>query len=226
MNYKLLQETLELLQDFENNIQKDSSSAYKNDINGFKKWLCNQNEKIDDSIIAPDWEGKENGRSPESVINTLIVHMNNYAKSYSKAVIQDSDFSTQEEFIFLINLKAFGAMSKMELIKKNVQYKSMGIKIIDRLIEQGWVKQTMSPSDKRSKIISITKSGITALNRKMKDIKLATNIVAGNLSLSEKMQLIKLLQKLDVFHENIYKRNIETNSLLETISQEMAINQN
>src|SRR5690606_39709334 len=64
---------------------------------------------------------KDKGRSAESVINTLIVHMNRYAKSYSKSAIYGSDFSTQEEFIFLINLKAFGAMSKMELIKKNIR---------------------------------------------------------------------------------------------------------
>src|SRR5690554_5295977 len=90
----------------------------------------------------PYWEGKEKGRSPESVINTLIVHMNRYAKSYSKSAIYDSEFSTQEDFIYLINLKAFGAMTKMELIKKNIQEKPVGMQIINRLIENGWVDQT------------------------------------------------------------------------------------
>jgi hypothetical protein len=61
---------------------------------------------------------KENGRSPESVISTLLVHMNRYAKTYSKSAIAGSGFNTQEEFIYLINLKAFGSMTKMELIKK------------------------------------------------------------------------------------------------------------
>jgi hypothetical protein len=42
----------------------------------------------------------------------LLVHMNRYAKTYSKSAIAGSGFNTQEEFIYLINLKAFGSMTK------------------------------------------------------------------------------------------------------------------
>src|SRR5690606_21391234 len=126
---------------------------------------------------------------------------------YSKSAIFDSDFSTQEDFIFLINLKAFGEMTKMELIKKNVQEKPAGMQIINRLIAQGWVVQKDSEIDKRSKVISISKKGLDALDTHMAKIRQATTIVTGNLTYIEKMELIRLLNKLNDYHLPIYEKN-------------------
>ncbi|MCK7555670.1 DUF3922 domain-containing protein [Chitinophaga sedimenti] len=115
MNTSLLKDLIDLAAEFE---LLGANRAYTNDISGFRRWMSDGGAE---EKKEPYWEGKEKGRSPESVINTLIVHMNRYARTYSKAAIHDSEFSTQEEFIYLINLRAFGDMTKMELIKKNVQ---------------------------------------------------------------------------------------------------------
>lgn len=214
MDYKLIKEVIDLIQEYEvvfkTNKVKDIS------VNGFKKWIANTYQE-EGNLDEPDWEGKENGRSPESVINTLIVHMNRYAKSYSKSAIFGSDFSSQEDFIFLINLKAFGAMSKMDLIKKNVQEKPAGMQIINRLIAQKWVAQQDSETDKRSKVISITPKGLKALEAQMDKIRKATEIVTGDLTHNEKMELIRLLNKLNDFHKPIYDKNIEPEYLLKEV---------
>lgn len=209
MNYGLIKDILDLVQEFE--IETNNNNHFETSVEGFKNWISTNNNTI---VNEPNWEGKENGRSAESVINTLIVHMNRYAKSYSKSAIVGSDFSTQEDFIYLINLKAFGEMSKMDLIKKNVHEKPVGMQIINRLINQGWIEQRNSKTDKRSKVISISETGLQALGNQMDKIRQATSIVTGNLSQNEKMELIRLLQKLDDFHQPIYDRNIETESLL------------
>lgn len=209
MNYGLIKDVLDLVQEFES--QNEGSTSYDTSVEGFKNWISTNNNTI---VNEPNWEGKENGRSAESVINTLIVHMNRYAKSYSKSAIFGSDFSTQEDFIYLINLKAFGEMSKMDLIKKNVHEKPVGMQIINRLINQGWIEQRNSKTDKRSKVISITESGVDALENLMDKIRQATSIVTGNLSHNEKMELIRLLNKLDDFHQPIYDKNIDTDNLL------------
>lgn len=207
MNYGLLKDIIDLVEQYE----LENSKTNEITVNGFGRWIaCN----LEENGVEPDWEGKENGRSPESVINTLIVHMNRYAKSYSKSAIIDSDFSTQEDFIFLINLKAFGEMTKMELIKKNVQEKPAGMQIINRLIAQKWVAQKDSKTDKRSKVISITDKGLKALDAQMDKIRQATSIVTGDLTYNEKMELIRLLNKLNDFHQPIYDRNIEPENLL------------
>ena len=209
MNYRLVKDVLDLVQEFES--QNEGSASYDTSVEGFKNWISTNNNTI---VNEPNWEGKENGRSAESVINTLIVHLNRYAKSYSKSAIFGSNFSTQEDFIYLINLKAFGEMSKMDLIKKNVHEKPVGMQIINRLINQGWIEQRNSKTDKRSKVISISETGLQALGNQMDKIRQATSIVTGNLSQKEKMELIRLLNKLDDFHQQIYDRNIETEDLL------------
>ena len=210
MNYGLIKNILDLVQEFE--IETNNNNHFETTVEGFKNWISTNNNTI---VNEPNWEGKENGRSAESVINTLIVHMNRYAKSYSKSAIVGSDFSTQEDFIYLINLKAFGEMSKMDLIKKNVHEKPVGMQIINRLINQGWIEQRNSKTDKRSKVISISETGLQALGNQMDKIRQATSIVTGNLSQNEKMELIRLLNKLDDFHQQIYDRNFETENLLE-----------
>lgn len=212
MKYDILKKVINLLEEFEADIFL--GRTYPNDIEGFKRWIV-ANYEGDLLNNEPNWEGKENGRSPESVINTLIVHMNRYAKSYSKSALFGSDFSTQEDFIYLINLKAFGEMTKMDLIKKNVHEKPAGMQVINRLIAQGWVNQTDSDTDKRSKLLKISNTGLQVLENQMDKIRKATEIVTGDLTRSEKMELIRLLNKLNDFHQPIYDKNIEPEHLLD-----------
>lgn len=214
MNYTLLKEVVDMVQLFE--VESEENTSYTNDIVGFKTWMSEQLQQ-DKTATTVSWEGIENGRSAESVINTLIVHMNRYAKSYSKSAIHNSDFSTQEDFIYLINLKAFGAMTKMDLIKKNVHEKPVGIQIINRLLAQGWIVQSDSPTDKRSKIIAITPQGLDALEKQMPKIRQATQIVAGDLTTTEKNELIRLLNKLNDFHRPIYEKNTDVAHLLDEV---------
>ncbi|ACU04299.1 MULTISPECIES: MarR family winged helix-turn-helix transcriptional regulator [Pedobacter] len=214
MKYDILKNVIHLLEEFES--ENFSGKTYPNDIEGFKRWVV-VNYKSAEIDNEPNWEGKEKGRSAESVINTLIVHLNRYAKSYSKSAISGSNFSTQEEFIYLINLKAFGEMTKMDLIKKNVHEKPAGMQIINRLIAQGWVDQTDSETDKRSKVLKISNEGIKVLENQMGKIRKATEVVTGDLTRKEKMELIRLLNKLNDFHQPIYDKNIEPEYLLNEV---------
>ncbi len=211
MKYALIKNTIDLVEAF------DSSNAnqnYSNDIIGFKKWIA-ENYAENANVAETYWEGKENGRTADSAISTLLVHMNRFAKNYSKAAISGSEFSTQEDFIYLINLKAFGEMTKMELIKKNVHEKPVGILIINRLITKGWVIQEESKTDKRSKVIAITNEGLQVLESQMGKIRKATNMVTGNLTETEKTELIRLLSKLNDFHKPIYEMNLDPENLLD-----------
>lgn len=217
MNYQLLHDTIQLLETFENT--NHYKNHYSDDIQGFKAWI-NDNQPKEYDTTTVNWEGKMNGRSADSIINTLIVHINRYARSYSKAAIVEGPFSTQDEFVYLIILRAHASMTKMELIKKNIQEKSVGMQTINKLIKQEWISQTDSDADKRSKLISITPLGIACIETEMLHIRKATSIVTGNLSQNEKLELIKLLQKLDTFHNPIYNRNLPTNLLLDQAYEE------
>ncbi|AZA89203.1 Uncharacterised protein [Chryseobacterium nakagawai] len=220
MNYTLIKDFIDLLQDFETEVRA-CPDLYPGTIQGFKAWISDkENAGKKDHPEEPYWEGKENGRTPESAISTLLVHLNRYAKTYSKSAISDSEFSTQEDFIYLINLKAFGEMTKMALIKKNIQDKPVGMLIIARLLRQGLIEQMDSDIDKRSKLIRISERGLIILEKQMEKIRQATHIVAGNLNHSEKMNLIRILNKLDQFHYPIFSRNIDTDQLINTVYDE------
>lgn len=195
---------------------------YSSDIQGFVTWLSARLAISTPKIKEPHWEGKEKGRSPESVISTLLVRLSRYGKGYSRVAIQGSVFSTQDEFVYLILLKAFGPMTKMELIKRNVQDKPTGIQIINRLLHRGWIDQAVSTTDKRSRIISINSKGEHLLSLQMTRIRQASQIVTGPLTYEEKMELIRLLNKLDTFHQAIDEEHIESDQLLDLITSRIS----
>lgn len=219
MHFSIVKDIVRMLENFESN---NKSNIYSNDIDGFRTWIYDQKiqEKSNDNIDEPYWDGKEKGRTPESAISTLFVRLNRYAKMYSKSVIFGSDFTTQEDFVYLVNLKAFGAMTKIELIKKNIHEKPIGTLIINRLIKNGWVEQGDSSVDKRTKMIKITDKGLEALDNQMSQIRKATNIVSGSLNYSEKMELISILTKLDEFHQPIFLRNTDSKELINLVYTE------
>lgn len=218
MNFDLIKSVVELVQKFTE--QNEDKILYNNDLQGFIQWI-NASFEDDSNSEDPLWIGKELGRSSDSVINTLFVRIGRYAKMYSRS-IGKSVFSSQDDFIYMISLKAMGPMTKMELIRHNVSEKSTGVLIINRLIHNQWIEQTVSQKDKRTKHITITEKGIAVLEEHMKEIRKASKAVVGNLTHSEQMLLIAILSKLDEFHASFYQMNLANNSLLDVVNKELS----
>lgn len=197
MYYDLISEVIGLIK-----IYEKESVHTSQDPSLFAQWMGEYYHKNRDQAIAePEWDGKTNGRSADSVINTSLVHLYRYAKLKAKAAIVGTTFSTPDDFIYLICLVSFGSMSKTSLIKLNVHEKSVGMQIVNRLIHNGLVEQAALDSDKRNRMIHITEKGTQMLNNSKLDIKKASSDVTEPLSKSEKMDLVRLLTKLEKFHE-------------------------
>ncbi|MEJ5964051.1 MarR family winged helix-turn-helix transcriptional regulator [Pedobacter immunditicola] len=197
MYYELITDLVTLVK-----VYDKESNHNGQDVHLFVQWLNEYHQKQGHStIIEPEWEGKSKGRSAESVINTSLVHLYRYAKLHAKAAIANTSFSTPDDFIYLISLVSYGSMTKTALIKLNVHEKSAGIQIINRLINSGLVEQSATDSDKRNRMIQITAKGTQLLTESMQNIKKASINVTEPLSYHEKMDLIRLLQKLENFHE-------------------------
>lgn len=194
--YKLLKELVLLVEEFEKQVNPSSQ-----DINLFGQWLASRNQvQSNDPEAEPEWVGKENGRTPDSVINTMLVHVYRYARLHAKLAIADSEFATPDELVYLLNLAAYGAMSKTALVRLNVHEKSAGIQILNRLISQELVEQIPDDTDKRSRIITLTEKGRQAMERSLGKFRKASADVTGNISLQEKMDLIRILSKLEDHH--------------------------
>ena len=197
MYYDLITELVSLVKVYEK-----ESDHNTQDVHLFGQWINEHFQKQGHpTIIEPEWEGKSKGRSAESVINTSLVHLYRYAKLHAKAAIANTSFSTPDDFIYLISLVSHGSMTKTALIKLNVHEKSAGIQIINRLINSGLVEQSTTDNDKRNRMIHITEKGTQLLTESMQNIKKASMNVTEPLSYHEKMDLIRLLLKLENFHE-------------------------
>lgn len=212
----LIKDVIVLLEQFESENQPE---IYDNTIDGFRKWIAAQEYHPEGKKEKLQWENQDKGRSPESVICTLFIHINTYAKRYSKAAILNSEFIGQEDFIYLITLKAFGPMSKMELVRKSLHEKPFGISIINRLTGKGWITQRVPEADRRKKLVALTQEGNLVLEEIMPKIRTATKIVSANLTDKEKLELIRILTKLDHFHKEVFSEDQDPASLLEMVEK-------
>lgn len=175
------------------------------DLASFSKWVSNTNKK---ETADPTWRNKAKGRSPESVINTALAHLYRYAKLYAKAAIAGTAFSTPDDFIYLLNLVTNGNMTKSALIRLNVHEKSPGMQIVNRLINNGLVNQHAMENNKKSQMISITPFGERLVEETIYNIRTASKSVAEPLSHQEKLDLIRLLMKLEDFHDTKMQKNL------------------
>ncbi|EOR96199.1 putative transcriptional regulator, MarR family [Arcticibacter svalbardensis MN12-7] len=201
MSYILLQKLITQVEEFE---IENKETLKSDDLQVFVSWLYIKLAK-EESIIEPVWQGKEEGRTADSILNSLLLHLSRYAKHYSKMAILESPFRTIDEVIFLLNLLHSGPMGKVQLVDRNVLDKTTGIQIINRLLQQKFVEEYINEQDRRGKIIRITQVGSTALNEVMAKVRKASHIVSGNISETEKFELITLLQKLDSHHQITFK---------------------
>lgn len=197
MKYDLIIEMVRLIELFERHSEHPNS-----DVQIFGQWLNQYLSEHGHTSPEPDWEGKTMGRTVDSVINTTLVHLYRYAKLQAKAAIVDTPFSTPDDFIYLINLVSFGSMTKTALIKLNVHEKSAGMQIVKRLLDNGYVEQTTIESNKRNRMLHITPAGNRILNESIENIRQASRNVTEPLSTQEKMDLIRLLAKLEIFHQS------------------------
>ena len=196
MYYDLVTDVIGLIKVYEKEIGRDHR-----DVQTFGHWLNEHVKTNGQSLPEPEWDGKANGRSSDSMINTSLVHLYRYARLQAKTAIANTEFSTPDDFIYLINLTTFGSLTKTALIKLNVHEKSAGIQIVNRLINNGLVAQTETEVDKRNRMIHITGKGTQVLKESMENIRQASKNVTEPLSEQEKMDLIRLLTKLEDFHE-------------------------
>lgn len=197
MQYDLIIEMVRLIALFERHSEQPNS-----DVQIFGQWLNQHLSEQGHTLPEPDWEGKTMGRTADSVINTTLVRLYRYAKLQAKAAIVDTPFSTPDDFIYLINLVSFGSMTKTALIKLNVHEKSAGMQIVKRLLDNGFVEQTTIERDKRNRMLHITPAGNRILNQSMENIRQASRNVTEPLSNQEKMDLIRLITKLESFHKS------------------------
>jgi DNA-binding MarR family transcriptional regulator len=204
-SYQLVHQLLTLVETFE--IENEQEATLRD----FAGFLVSHTEKPNDGLASTEIRFGESEHIAQEFafqidnnIARLLLFMSRYAKSY----IKNTPLQTAEDFTCLAILLTHDDLSKTELISHNIQEKTSGSVVINRLISLGLIKQWDNKEDKRGKRISITEEGRAMLYRIFEHTNHVGKIVTGKLSMEEKLTLQYLLQKLENFHYPIHENKI------------------
>jgi len=201
-SYQLIHQLISLVEQLE-----EESPGHEVSIQDFAGFLLHTTSESKEHFLPGDARfGKYENSAQEIAfqldnnIGRLFVHMSRYAKSYIKKALDGTPLLTAEDFTALSILLTHDHLSKSELINHNLQEKTSGMEVIRRLIATGLVTQWDDEKDKRSKQIAITEKGKLLLYEVFNDMSNVGKMITGKLTISEKLTLQYLLQKLENFH--------------------------
>ncbi|HAI75437.1 MAG TPA: MarR family transcriptional regulator [Microscillaceae bacterium] len=219
MNYTFLQQILAYLETFENQHPDQATHT----VLRFSTWLSGQFSVVPTEKQALPMPVVTESETVESRISALLIFLNRYAKVYIKKALEDSALLNGDDFTYLVSLLRREGISKIELIEANLQEKTSGMEVIKRLVARGFLEQRTDPTDKRSKQLFLTSAGRAALFSTFEKMTQVSQLVSGNLSQSEKLVLLQLLQKLDDFHNPLFKqaRDHDFEHLWESLQEEL-----
>lgn len=180
------------------------------EMDNFSRWLLIQSE-----AEARKPAAQYQTESLESDNFMYLANLGRFSKSYTKQAFEHSSLRTVEEFTILARLWGLGACTKAEIIKELILEFSVGAEIIRRLVNQGFVAEQKSKTDKRQKIISLTTLGQEELLGVMTEAQKVSQLLNGKLSEEEKQTLHFLLSKLHGFHWDV--RNVQQHESLDSI---------
>ena len=225
-SYQLIHQLLTLVEK-----QEKEDNGAELSLRDFAGFLNSHLSQPDNNSFRPDVRlgDKENNIQQNQAyqldnnIGRLFVYMSRYARSYIKKALDGTPLQSPEDFTCLAILLTHDHLSKTDLINKNLQEKTSGTEVIRRLIEAGLIDQWNDEKDKRGKRIGITQKGKELLYAVFKDMSMVGQIVTGTLTLSEKLTLQYLLQKLENFHYHHHElKTVQTKADLRTVAAQLA----
>lgn len=217
-SYQLIHELISLVEQLEQ--QNPERAVTMQDFAGFMVHTVGSSAQNGESATRPGHDvrfGKNEITAQEQAfqldnnIGQLFVYMSRYAKSYIKKALDDTPLLTAEDFTALAILLTHDNLSKSELIQYNLQEKTSGTEVIRRLLAAGLIRQWDDEKDKRSRQIAITDQGKQLLYTVFEDMNHVGKMISGNLTVSEKLTLRYLLQKLEDFHQQHYQQKTISN---------------
>lgn len=147
--------------------------------------------------------------SKEADSAQILARLSRYATIYSKDILAKHGLESAYEFGLLMSVLEAGQPKKSELTEKMLMGFTSTIGMINRLIKRGLLKEWTDDTDKRTKRLMITPSGMGALQSCLPDMERLSQIVFSPLNDSEKNMLLMLMKKLDTVHRHAFTHDEE-----------------
>jgi MarR family transcriptional regulator, lower aerobic nicotinate degradation pathway regulator len=150
-------------------------------------------------------ESDNYGMPVQSQMAGLLLRMGKFATHYCKKALKDSALNNTEDWFYLIGLIDGRTPKKSEYIHEMLSEFPSGIEVINRLLKLGMLEEIQDPTDKRSKRIKITQTGLALLYATLPKMNKIGDMAFDRLDTIEKSILLDLLKKLETHHNKHYR---------------------
>lgn len=126
---------------------------------------------------------------------------------YMRVALKETQMQSIESLMICAALNNLGESRKTDVINSAMLEFSTGTDIINRLIKKGFIHQRIDPEDKRSRLLTISESGKTALFQCFKKSALAREILLNDLTDDDKKLVAHILYPVQEKHTRLSVEN-------------------
>lgn len=134
----------------------------------------------------------------------LIAKLGQYINYYTKPMMRRHGLHSLDDFGYLQNIRFFEHITKTKACELMLQEITTGVDIINRLIKNGFIQETINELDKRQKLLTLTQKGNQVLEDMTADL-LQLPDTLGELSANDRSVLLQWLMQLDAYHDGVVK---------------------
>ena len=171
------------------------------DLSKFGQWLIDEENKEKQKDIPEDYSV-----SPNMMIGFLLGGLMGYTEVWTKMTFRNLPIQNFHDFGTLKFIEALKRPTKKEIAEDSLVEQSTCFEALKRMAKNGLVEEETDERDKRVKRVKLTKNGQKVTNQATQQAFLLSNLLVGDITKEEKNTLIGILQKLDHFHEDLYRK--------------------
>lgn len=122
---------------------------------------------------------------------------------YMRIALKDTHLPSIEDIMFCAALNRLGESRKTDVINYAMMEISTGTDMLNRLIERGFVNQRVDPDDKRSRLLTLSASGSSALRKCFMKSRMAREVFLADLTEDDKKLVANILDPLQEKHSRL-----------------------
>ena len=200
----LVKHVIELVSSYEAYLKED----HPDDLYLFSEWL-KQRMAEERAYLTNDKFVDEAGVN--AMTGYLLGGIASYLDIWVKLTFSDTPLTSLYDFGIIKAVQRYRNPTKKKIASEIITDYSSCIEMIKRLVKNGYLTEKEDEKDKRTKLVRLTKKGkdlIKVIDIKMKHL---SDLIAGDLPETDKISLIHICKKLNLFHEQLYRtKNKET----------------
>lgn len=208
--YAILKQVIDLYEDYE---QKEQYL----DLLSFARWITDKlgeepelNRKVapeKNAVAFPDEIPVTKKFNEKLRFLEAVSRIARYHEFYSRKALKDMVINTRLEFLFLQTVDMLEKAKKTDLINTYHLEYTTGMDTIRRLSNNGLLDEVPDESDKRAKLLILTKKGheiLAQANKRMSD---ENKMFLTAINDNKWKKAMQILEEIDEFHSTVYQNH-------------------